>query len=667
MMLFKLALSNIKKSFKDYSIYFITLVISVSIFYLFNSIEDQQVMLSLNESSKAVLSLINDLMGGASIIVAVILGFLVVYANNFILRRRKKEIGLYMTLGMSKSKVSFIFVLETFFIGVISLAVGLFFGIVLSQASTIFIANLFKANLNDFQFIFSVSSTIKTAIFFGIIFLLVMIFNIIILRKYKIITLLKAKKQNESTKLSNKYLLAIAFIISLVLYYIAYSRLHQMFNSPVIKVGDIIICGSLATYLFYYSVSGVIINIISKYKPLYYKGCNMFTLRQINSRINSRVLSTSVITLLVLLTIASLSISTSLVNSFNQDYEKYMIADHYVELNYDKVIYGPTKTDIAMDSKYLVDSVNGITYTGKIQLTDVLTKKAIDKSKFKMMEFQTMSPEFMSTSDYNKLMKFVGKDKISLKDDEILITCNYKILNNMYKDSLKDKTTVDINGKTYKIKNAAVIEQQIFMDSYPSNYTTIIINDKHITNDFILDKEFLMANLIEDDSLHELYVNNDFYTLKNIDRNDRELEYMMTISGAQLEESSIGSSAMITFLGLYMGIILCITSASVLAIQQLSSSSDSKENFKVLRDLGATDKMRNKALFIEVATVFLLPVLIGAIHAFFGLAEINNFIMLIKEIDLTASNIFVASFIIIGYGTYFIATYLCSKVLVKDN
>ena len=124
-MLFKLSWNNMKKSIKDYAIYFLTLVLGVAIFYMFNSIDSQQAMLTVSQSQREIIKLMINMLGFVSVFVAVVLGLLIVYANNFLINRRKKEFGIYMTLGMGRRQISKIILMETIFIGIISLAVGM--------------------------------------------------------------------------------------------------------------------------------------------------------------------------------------------------------------------------------------------------------------------------------------------------------------------------------------------------------------------------------------------------------------------------------------------------------------------------------------------------------------------------------------------------------------
>ena len=280
MSLFKLAFRNIKKSIKDYSIYFITLVIAISIFYLFNSLDSQTAMLALNESTKKMVLALVNVIGSLSIFVAIVLGFLIVYANNFIIKRRKKEIGIYLMLGMSNVKVSMILVLETILVGIISLITGILIGISLSQLVSVFVAKLFEANMTKFSFVFSSDALIWSVISFGLIYVIVTAFNLITLNRFKLIDLLSAKRKNEKVRIKNNWLILIIFIISLILIGYAYKLLYDgailMGGNDFIKM---IILGSLGTFLFFLSVSGFLLKVISLRKKLYYKDLNIFILK----------------------------------------------------------------------------------------------------------------------------------------------------------------------------------------------------------------------------------------------------------------------------------------------------------------------------------------------------------------------------------------------------
>ena len=117
-MLFKLSFRNMKKSFKDYAIYFLTLVLGVAIFYMFNSLDSQQAMLEVSQSTRDMIQLLVQMLGMLSVFIAIVLRFLIVYANNFLVNRRKREFGIYMTLGMGRRQISAIILLETILVGI---------------------------------------------------------------------------------------------------------------------------------------------------------------------------------------------------------------------------------------------------------------------------------------------------------------------------------------------------------------------------------------------------------------------------------------------------------------------------------------------------------------------------------------------------------------------
>ena len=210
----KLSFRNIKKSFKDYAIYFFTLILGVAIFYVFNSIESQTVLLDVTESTYEVIGMMTTMLSAASVFVAFILGFLIIYASRFLIKRRNKEFGIYMLLGMSKRKISMILFFETILIGIISLAVGLGIGVLLSQLMSMLVANMFEADMTKYQFIFSQDACIKTLIYFGIMYVIVMLFNAINVGKCKLIDLIQTSKKSETIKLKNPLLCTVVFILS---------------------------------------------------------------------------------------------------------------------------------------------------------------------------------------------------------------------------------------------------------------------------------------------------------------------------------------------------------------------------------------------------------------------------------------------------------------------
>ncbi|EOR27142.1 ABC transporter [Clostridium sartagoforme AAU1] len=312
----KIAFNNVKKSIKDYAIYFLTLTFAVCIFYSFNSIESQKVVFEVNSSESDIISVLSKAIGIVSIFVSFILGSLIIYANNFLIKKRKKELGIYMTLGMGKNKISKILLFETLIIGLMSLIAGIILGMIFSQGLSVFTAKLFDVGMREYKFIVSFEGIIKSTIYFGIMFLLVMIFNTIVVSKYKLIDMLIASRKSEKIKLKNPIINIIIFILSTITLSGAYYLVINVGLKPEdIKFIVSMVLGIIGTLLFFISLGGFGIYIVQKNKKTYFKELNIFVLRQISSKINTNFVSMTVILLMLFLTITTLSTGLSFKNT----------------------------------------------------------------------------------------------------------------------------------------------------------------------------------------------------------------------------------------------------------------------------------------------------------------------------------------------------------------
>ena len=695
MMSFKLSLKNLQKSFKDYSIYFITLVFGIMIFYIFNSIDAQTAMLQLSNSKYEMVQSLLKMLDAVSIFVSVILGFLIVYANNFLIRRRKKELGLYMTLGMSKTKISKLLLVETIMIGIISLAIGLVLGVFASQILSVGIAKMFEANMDSFKFVFSQAAVIKTCIYFGIIYGLVMIFNMITISRYKLINLLNANKKNEKIKVKNKFVTFILFVLSIAcIGYSYYLVKHNALMTMDKQFVYMIIAGTIGTFLFFASLSGFLLRAIQMNKKIYFKDLNMFVLRQINSRINTSTISMSLICIMLLLTIGILSGAMSLNSSFNSDVAENNLTDVTImsQLNYKEAKNGATLEISDLNKKFLDDGFNisnslkeytqynvyALKENGPM-MSKFLLPEDIQKLKKEYGEMVNLDEEglqFIKESEYNKLMEVSNKDnfKVNLKENEYIMIANFDKLVESYDNVLKTNKKIIIDGKEYIPQKKSCINTAIENSNMDSNMGIVVVKDSVITksSNTVIVKNVICGNyLVKDNELEktdEAFLNkiDSFCKTQDPDGmyNSYDMRYVTKIS---MQASSVGISAILTFLGLYLGIIFSITSAAVLAIQQLSQSSDNKERYEILRKIGADTKIINRSLFIQIAIYFMLPLSLALVHSVVALTELNRLISIFGHIDLTKNITIIALFITFIYGGYFIATYLASKAIIKDE
>ena len=697
-MLFKLSIKNMKKSFKDYAIYFLTLVLGVAIFYMFNSLDSQQAMLEVSQSTRDMIKLMISMLGMVSVFIAIILGFLIVYANNFLINRRKREFGIYMTLGMGRRQISQIILIETILVGIISLIVGIFIGVFGSQFMSILVAKLFEADMSEFTFVFSKDACIKTCIYFAVMYLAVMIFNTFTISRYKLINLLTAVRKNEKVKIKNPIISILVFLISAGLlgyaYYIVTGGIYELNTEEKMLVP--ILMGIVGTIGVFWSLSGFILRIIQTRKKIYLKGTNMFVLRQLNNKINTTVVSMTVICLMLFMTISILSSSLSIQTTLDSELEEMTPVDvnlyktanlpeSYEDSYTGKMIY-PTEEQIE-------DSKHSVTYTLETNGYDMSQLKDIveipiyaipewtlkyslgnyyetAKAQFSMLMYDTPE-EVIKVSDYNKIAKLYGEEQYSLNDDEYIVLCDFDNMTELRNQALKENETIKIDGKTLHAKYDECKSGFIEMSASHVNTGIILVPDSFELKEEWKEEQFLAANYNaetdeEKEKIEKVLTGENGSTLeKNLNEKDIELEGMTKIS---LIEASKGLATIIIFIAIYLGIIFLIASSAILALKQLTESSDNKQRYMILRKIGCDEKMINQALFRQIFIFFMLPLALAIIHSIFGIKFVLSMLAtLASPNELLPSVIVTAVIIGVIYGLYFLATYIGSKNIIKEE
>ena len=692
MMLCKLSLKNIKKSFKDYTIYFFTLILGVAIFYVFNAIDSQTVLLQTKQSTYEIIDMMTQMLSAVSVFVSFILGFLIIYASRFLIKRRNKEFAIYMTLGMGKRKISTILFIETIAIGLLSLGVGLGLGVLLSQLMSLLVANMFEADMTNFAFTFSKAALIKTVIYFGIMYLLVMIFNTIQVSRCKLIDLMNSSKKSEKVKIKNPIICTIVFILaSIILGYCYYMvSVPDAASTLTLKEITIIIgLGALSTFLIFWSLSGLILKIVQSIHKVYYKGLNSFTLRQISSKVNTTVFSMTIICLMLFITICVLSSSLSIKNSMTANLkelapadieltkkrnipkelqEEFGYTDGQIESSYKTI--SETLKELKIDeNKYLKDQTTIHVYTDP-NVTYITTQgDNIDSMKRRYPYLDYTSPEIIvKLSGYNKIAKMFGNDTFTLEDNQYMIIGDYESMTALRDEALKLNTPITIFGKTLTPKYKKVKNGFIEMSSNHITDGVIIVPDNVINvsdNSPQMEYEYMVANYKANDQkgkekIEEIFTNPELDNLYP----DVTLEGTSKIA---IYDASVGLGAMITFIGLYLGIIFLISSAAILALKELSESVDNKIRFNMLRRIGASEKQINKALFRQIAIFFMFPLVLAIIHSIFGIKFCIFLLETFGKEQMLASVFMTMLFLIFIYGGYFLITYYCSKNIIKEK
>lgn len=686
-MLCKLSIKNIKKSLKDYTIYFFTLILGVSIFYVFNALGSQTVMMNVSNSTREIIQMMTDALSVVSVFVSFVLGFLIIYASRFLMKRRNKEFGIYLTLGMSKRKISMILFLETLLIGVLSLLVGLGLGVLLSQLMSILVVNMFEADLTKFTFVFSSEACFKTIIYFGIMYLFVMIFNTFSISKCKLIDLLQKNKKSEQIKMKNPVICTIVFLItSMVLgyaYYLVTGGVEKLMSAESLFLP--IILGIVCTFFLFWSLSGLLIKIVTGRKKVYYKGLNCFVVRQVSSKINTTVFSMGIICLMLFVTICVLSSALSIKNSLTYNLIHYAPIDitFQKKLNLTEEeasnswLYHPgmvedsnipleeTLKKLSFDTdKNLKDKVIFTTYQNNLTVKDTLgTYYEESKEKYPFLRYDTKE-EIIKLSDYNRAAKLLGTKEYTLEDDEYMIIADYDSWVGTRNEGLKRNTMIRIREKDYHPKYDTCQDGFLVITANKSNTGVVIVPDSAVKS-LNKNREYLLANYQEEEKEGKEEIES---LVLDMERNDYIRNTPLSIyTKISLYEASVGLGAMVTFIGLYLGIIFLISSAAILALKELSESSDNKERYRMLRKIGVDDEMIHRALFKQIAIFFLFPLLIAIIHSIFGIMFCNYILTTFGNEKLLSSILMTTIFLIIIYGGYFLITYYCSKNMIREK
>ena len=666
----KIAINNVKKSFKDYTIYFLTIAFAVCIFYSFNAIDAQKAVLDMNKSQAEYMTVVTTLISYVSVFVSFILGGLILYANNFLIKKRKKELGIYMTLGMRKSKISKILLGETLIVGILSLVAGLLLGVLLSQGLSLFTAKLFEVDMAEFKFIVSFGAISKTIFYFTIIFGILMIFNTTIVSRYKLIDMLNAGRKNEEIKIKNPIISSIIFIISVALLVFAYYLVSKGgLNMQKIEFKASIVLGILGTVGFFFGISGFLIAIVQKSKNIYLKKLNIFITRQISSKVNTNFVSMAVISLMLFITIVLLSTGLSFKNAleagivapfdasvklFTAERDKYTSIEQILDI----AKYDVKDNKAIFFNIYRMDGPDANSILKNYAVGDF--KKDLDNGK-QRWEFIDM----IKLSDFNKLRELEGKGIFTMNEDEVMLLSNFKSAKQSIENIIKLKGTVNLNGKEYKVANTEYLDDAIWNSSIADNVLTIIVNDNFDGNIYLSNAYMNVNYKNPSNKSAEEDMQNSFHNTKD----NKELYDLPLIAYTKQDvyNENKGMSTTILYIGLYLGIVFLIASAAVLALQQLSEASDSSDRYKALKKIGATEKMINKTIFAQTVIYFVMPLGLAIVSSIVGIRVVNKFLSMYGNTNIVPTALLTLAILVIVYGGYFYVTYTGYKSIVKNS
>lgn len=662
-----LALNNVKKSIKDYMIYFITLVFGAALLYTFNSLDNNLALLSGNMLLEAYLNMARIITALFSVVICLIFGFLITYSNNFLMRKRKREFGIYITLGMNKKSINRLMFKETCLIGLFSLICGLLIGFFASQGLTLITYNMLGISNDTFKFSISFMATIKTIIFFTLVLFLVNLFNKKNISKYNLIDLINSNKKNETSFSKNNSKKIILFFISLILIGVFYLLLTSLMKATFLSTGLIIsifiisFCAlALGLFLFFISVSDFFTNIIKKRKKTYYNKLNMYVLGQIASRIKSMSSSFTIISILLFLSMIIIPCGISFSKYITFDLKKstpydvsitrYNIAPN----SYDDEIISPkiNKNSISFLDEFKDSNLDFNLLTSSINKIDEYSLNSVNLKDFSNSDFKIKvdyNLPVISLSDYNNARIQQGLTPITLGNNQFAINYNLGKYKDMYDDFIKNPKPLDVNG------NPLVLGQKELYNITTSSVTvlndigTIIVPDK-IISDLQPTRTTLNINYVERNNEYDNMFINKYHDFTN---SHKKYNYSL-ITKISVDGEKISLNTTFSFVSIYLGMILLISAGAILALQQISDAASNKEKFIILKRLGAKKSDIRSALIKQVSIIFALPLFLSILNSFFTYIVISDFAKELSGAGIVQNIIITLILVLILYGTYFL-------------
>jgi len=609
----KLALRNVRRSFRDYGVYLLTLTFGVCLFYTFNSLDGQGAIVYLAQTQNPVVESIFVLMDVFSVFVAVVLSCLILYANRFLLRRRKRELGLYLLLGLSQGQVSRLLFLETALIGLVSLALGLALGVAASYGLSALTLSMFEVDLSEMLSVtFSWKAAGKTCLYFGLIFLLVMGFSGMQVSRSKLIDLMQGERKNEELKPRPLGVAVLQLVLGVVCLLAAYAIL--LIFGMAIAVAVLPICipmltlGSLGTLLVFRSLSGFVLKFAQDSPRFYFKGLHMFTLRQWISKVHTTYLAQTVICILLLLAIGITASSLGLNSTITASVGNTTPLDVTVQDTGDNA----QERSIAQSLKQLgFDPQTEMAASREFLLYYLEDQPGLE-------QYNTA----MAASDYNALRQLNGLSPREITAPEAYTEALYN------------------GGRGLSI--AVVPDEKI--DQWQLRVRRQLWAGNYAGSPEATEGRFQAAM--------------------------RELEHLPGAYSARthLEEylDMMGSKVLALFLGLYLGVTFFLAAAAVLALQQLSQAADNTKRYAALRRLGAEERQMGGSAVEQVALAFLLPLGLALVHSVVGMRAANDLIASAGRVDSAQSSLVTALILLVVYGGYFLATALaCRRMAVR--
>ena len=724
-MLCKLAWGNVRRAGRDYLVYLLTLTLGVTVFYAFNTISMQVDIAGIDEEGLA--QVMGSMLGYLTYFLAGVMAFLMVYANNFIMKRRKKEFGLYQVLGMGRGRVATIMALETVIVSVVAFVAGIVLGVGLSQLMTFFTASLFKTQIANFHFFFSVHAFNLTLACMLVMFVLTLLLNLRAVRRTKLIELMGAERRNESIKTRNPWIAITIFAVGVVLVGVAYYRLlrdgfpltatDSKLQEAMNQFGITTAMVTVGTFALFWGLSGMLIKLLQSLRGVYWRGLNMFIVRQLAAKVNTVCFSMGVIAMILFLAITSVTCGMSIASVMNENLERYSPADmsqtyvYYTPdtLDYYKEYVNPSEADRMVLADTTVDlypawhgkdkSADNNDETGKkVNIADVAGEHVqIDSylsyplggsdpsvsagemckimgeklpKAFGGSNADAMGLFVTPASQYNKLRQMMGEEPVSIGRDQYLLTCDMGgELIDLYTKYMAGGHALTLGGHTLKPATDKSDEDTaaIANSAMGSNPGTVVVADELLSQLNLQPySSSLLVNYKQGMDTTEADESIKYTLLDNLLVDGKEPGFWGAfITRSEMYTQAAQMNGLISYLAIYIGFVLVVACAAILSIQQLSNVADGSRSYRVLAQIGCDDRQIRHSVMAQQAVFFLFPLAVGLAHSFVALKVIIELVSIFGNMSIGGTVGLTCAIFLAAYGGYFLVTYLMSAGMVR--
>ncbi|HDR4568854.1 ABC transporter permease [Bacillus paranthracis] len=646
MTLSSIALRNIQRNFKDYFVYFASMIFSIVIYFTFKALQYNSQMEKAAEASKKI----SGAFQVSSVMLIIFVAVFIIYSNGFFTRKRKKEVGLYSLLGIRKRQIGKMLFYENMLMGLMSLIIGIAIGSVLSKLFLELLVNMMGLNLNV-HFEVPMAAIIDTAIIFFVIILYTSLQGYRLIYRFKLIELFRAEREGEAMPKGSVIMAFISVFLIGSGYFLALMYMKAVMYADFMVVALYILLATVAgTYLLFMFFTVFILKRARNNKSAFYNGMNMVTTSQLLYRIKGNAKSLATIAILSAVTLTAVGTSVTMYyNTFTQS----KVATPYS--------YSYEKKDAALDKKVneiLAGEKNNhpVTYESEVEMIPVKGTFKGERADQVLNTHYNVTKQYqlISQSNFNTIAKHLDIEPVNLSANEAFVY-----------DSLYIET-LDF-GPLYT-GNTAVFP----VGSESKELKIKGVNSRSVTN---LNELFV---IVPDQTYEQAKQVNETRTVKNIDvkgeRNSKELTAKLAsvMPAGESEvlkpfndfytgfQMGLETTGLMMFIGLFLGLVFLLATGSIIYFKQLTEASADRDRYIVLHKVGVTKQEMKKAIAKQVSFIFAIPLVIGILHSLFALKGLGNILPYEIMIPLLIS-IGVYGAIYIGY--YFLTVRSYYKIV----